>query len=110
MSNATGSISDRLFQFAPGDLEKAHAEIRALIHRGTTLTDGSKRDSGEVFRLKDFRHVAAVAWARANTPLHIISRWLGHSTITLTVIYTAYYPTDDEDAPFVEAAVATLVR
>lgn len=103
-------LGDRLFQFVRGDLEKAHVEIRAIIHRGPELADGSERDPGEVFRLKDFRHVAAVAWARANTPLHIISRWLGHSTITLTVIYTAYYPTNDEDAPFVEAAVATLVR
>lgn len=101
---------DRLFgMFTRSEIEKAHDEVRRLIHRGLELDDGSPRDTREVLRLKDFRHVAAVAWARANTPLHIIQKWLGHSTITLTTVYTAYYPTDDEDMPFVERAAGTLI-
>ena len=101
---------DRLFgMFTRSEIEEAHDEVRRLIHRGLELDDGAARDTREVLRLKDFRHVAAVAWARANTPLHIIQKWLGHSTITLTVIYTAYYPTDDEDMPFVERAAGTLI-
>ena len=103
-------LGDKLFgMFTISAIEGAHDEVRQLIHRGLRMRDGTKRDEREVLRLKDFRHVSAVAWARANTPLHIIQKWLGHSTITLTAVYTNFYPTDDEDAPFVELATATLV-
>jgi integrase len=58
------------------------------------------------FRIKDFRHLAAIAWARAGTRLERIQVWLGHSSINLTAVYAQFAPDDVFDLPLVEKAAA----
>jgi len=62
--------------------------------------------------LKDFRHLAAIAWARAGVRLERIKVWLGHSKISQTEVYARFAPDDDFDAPLVaEAArLASSIR
>jgi integrase len=55
-------------------------------------------------RLKDFRHLAAIAWAQAGVRLERIQEWLGHTTILLTVIYARFAPDDAFDEPAAERA------
>jgi integrase len=54
--------------------------------------------------LKDFRHLAAIAWARAGVRLERIKTWLGHSKISQTEVYARFAPDDDFDAPLVAEA------
>lgn len=54
-------------------------------------------------RLKDFRHFAAQTWAAANARLEHMKEWLGHSSITQTMIYSRFLPADTQIAAIVEA-------
>jgi hypothetical protein len=55
-------------------------------------------------RLKDFRHLAAISWARAGVRIERVKDWLGHSDIRLTEIYSRFAPDDTFDEPAVERA------
>jgi integrase len=55
-------------------------------------------------RLKDFRHLAAIAWAQGGVRLERMKEWLGHSTIRLTEIYARFAPDDTFDEPAAENA------
>lgn len=83
-----------LLQLAPNDLvfagildsqfRTAHEAAREVIGR-PTLTR------------KDLRHVAAINWRRAGADLHQVKEWLGHTSITQTVIYQDFLPDDEFD-------------
>lgn len=55
-------------------------------------------------RLKDLRHLTAIAWARAGARIERAKEWLAHSTIKLTEIYTHFAPDDSFDEPAAERA------
>jgi integrase/recombinase XerC len=59
-------------------------------------------------RLKDFRHIAAIAWRRGGADLESVRDWLGHATINQTVVYNAFVPDDGYDAPKVARAAEIL--
>jgi len=65
-----------------------------------------KRIGRADLRIKDFRHLAAIAWAQAGTRLERIKEWLGHSTIRQTEIYARFAPDDSIDAPLAERAAS----
>lgn len=54
-------------------------------------------------RLKDLRHFAAQSWAAAGARLENIQEWLGHSSITQTMIYSRFLPEDSQIATIVDA-------
>jgi site-specific recombinase XerD len=88
------SPSDLLFgTVIRSSFEAAHRRARKAIHR-------------DELRIKDFRHLAAIGWARAGTPLQRIKEWLGHSTIRQTEVYAKFGPDDSIDSPLVEKAAA----
>ncbi|HVE80408.1 MAG TPA: site-specific integrase [Gemmatimonadaceae bacterium] len=89
---------DALFGiFTRGAVEWVHTRARAAIGRSD-------------LRLKDFRHIAAIAWRKAGLDLQTIRDWLGHATINQTVVYSAYGPDDAREAPAAERAAELLTR
>lgn len=68
-------------------------------HRRATRAIG--RDD---LRLKDFRHLAAIAWAQGDVRIERVKEWLGHSTIRLSEIYSRFAPDDALDEPAAERA------
>jgi len=86
--------TDRVFRMTDRrEFERAHTRACRAIGR-------------EDLRLKDFRHLAAIAWARGGARLEQIKEWLGHSDIRMTEIYARFAPDDAFDAPTVERAAA----
>jgi integrase len=59
-------------------------------------------------RIKDFRHVAAIAWRRGGAELESVREWLGHATINQTVVYNSFAPNDEHDAPKIARASMLL--
>ena len=93
-----------------------HERARTAIGRGTwrEMCLAARRE-GKVeprpedcdpLRIKDLRHLSAIAWAMAGVPIERIADYLGHSTIRLTMIYARFRPHDDFDAPLIERAHA----
>jgi integrase len=73
------SGDDKLFTWGHRTVQKAHEE--------------ACRDAGiKNYRIKDHRHTAAVAMARAAMPLDLIQRQLGHGRIVQTMVYARYHP------------------
>src|SRR5262245_29195183 len=58
----------------PLDARVLRCELRSVLERA-----GLPR-----LRIQDLRHSASTLLLAAGTPLHVVSRLLGHSTITLT--------------------------
>ena len=75
---------------------------RALFERAHRRAARSSGHPG--LRVKDLRHLAAIAWRRANVPLERVQEWLGHSTIKLTAIYSRFAPDEASDEPAAEKA------
>ena len=99
-------VADLLMHISSCDLAKSdevfgmvdRSEFEAAHERARLATEHPK------LRLKDFRHLAAIAWARAGVRLERIRDWLGHSDIRQTVIYARFAPDDAFDEPAVERA------
>lgn len=53
---------------------------------------GEEQEHEDSLRIKDLRHIAAIAWARAGVPLRQSQVYLGHSSITQTLAYARYRP------------------
>lgn len=88
--------SELLFSmFKRSDLETTHARAAKAIQR-PELT------------LKDLRHIAAIAWVKAGVHIRVVSRYLGHSTLSQTMRYTDYEPDAETEAEAAERAAATL--
>jgi integrase len=108
-------LNARIFSMFPRcQISDSHERARTAIGRGTLreMTIAAKRESKpapspdeiDVLRIKDLRHVSAIAWARAGVRLERISDWLGHADIRMTRIYARFMPADDYDAPFIDRA------
>ena len=115
-------LGDLLFgMFGRHELENIHEHARTAIGRGTwremrlaARREGKPEPQPEEcdsLRIKDLRHLSAIAWAMAGVPIERIADYLGHSTIRLTMIYARFRPHDDFDAPLIERshAIATGV-
>jgi integrase len=90
-------LDDALFgMFTRASLDRAHQRCRRHIGR-------------EDLRLKDLRHIAAIAWMRGDAGLEQVKNWLGHSTINQTIVYANFAPDDDFDAGVAARAVQTLI-
>lgn len=77
------------------DVEWLHKQCCAAISR-PTLT------------LKDLRHVAAIAWVKAGVHIRLVSRWLGHRSLSQTMKYTDYEPDAAMAVEMAERAAQTL--
>lgn len=76
---------DRLFgMFTRTEIENAHRWAAAAVSRPD-------------LRVKDLRHLAAIAWAQAGVDLVTIQRYMGHATLNQTAIYAKYLPGDARD-------------
>jgi integrase len=65
----------------------------------TTLDDGTPVPAIEGVRLHDLRHTAATLWLSSGVHFMQVSKWLGHSTFTLTLdVYGDYVPEKDGGA------------
>ena len=65
----------------------------------TTLEDGTPVPAVEGVRLHDLRHTFATLQLSAGTHFMQVSKWLGHSTFTLTLdIYGDWIPEQDGGA------------
>lgn len=62
---------------------------------------------GRSFRIKDIRHLAAIAWAEAGVRLEQIRTWLGHATIKQTTIYLEFTPKHGDIYDQIERAAGT---
>lgn len=60
--------------------------------------------------LKDMRHVAAIAWVKAGVHIRLVSRWLGHTSLNMTMRYTDYEPDAEAATAMAERAAETLNR
>jgi integrase len=77
---------DTLFgMFDRNSLDRLHQRTRKAIGRND-------------LRLKDFRHVAAIAWMRGGAGLEQVKNWLGHSRINQTFIFANFAPDDAFDS------------
>lgn len=56
-------------------------------------------------RIKDLRHLAAIAWVKGGVPLTRVQRWLGHASIQQTAIYADFASDHDYEAPLIEKAL-----
>jgi integrase len=50
------------------------------------------------FRFHDLRHTAASRWVMNGVPLAVVSRYLGHANIQMTMRYAHLSPDNDERA------------
>jgi integrase len=90
--------AEQLFaMFARRDVETTHARAARAI----------KRDE---LTLKDLRHIAAISWARAGVGIRTIARYLGHTSLAMTMRYTDYEPDVEAEAEAIERAALTLTR
>lgn len=88
--------SDLVFEmFLRTDLEWLHKRATAVIRR-PELT------------LKDLRHVAAIAWVKAGVHIRLVQRWLGHTSLAMTMKYTDYEPGAEMAVEMAERAAQTL--
>lgn len=69
-----------------------------------------ERMSWPQLRRKDLRHVAAIRWRRLGYDVQTIRDWLGHLSITQTMIYAAFTPDDEHGALAVEDDVLRAVE
>lgn len=89
------------------DLACVASKSGVAIPAARTAHENARKAIGQPeLRIKDLRHLAAIAWARAGVKLLQISQWLGHSTIAQTTVYAKYIAGDDELSPLVAAAGA----
>jgi len=73
----------------PLDPQALRCELRSVLERAGLHT----------MRIQDLRHSASILLLATGTPLHVVSRILGHSTITLTSnTYGHYTPEMRADA------------
>lgn len=88
---------------------------RALVFHG--VTDFMSRTAHEAarkaigqpeLRRKDFRHIAAIYWRRADVDLERIREWLGLMSIKQVQVYAAFGPDDKYDAPKIARATELL--
>ena len=64
-----------------------------------TADDGTLLPATKGVRLHDLRHTAATLWLSSGVHFMQVSKWLGHSTFTLTLdVYGDYIPKDDGGA------------
>lgn len=88
--------SQTVFAMVPRrDVEWLHDRAAAVIQR-PELT------------MKDLRHVAAIAWVKAGVHIRLVSRWLGHRSLAMTMKYTDYEPDAAVAAEMCERAAQTL--
>lgn len=64
---------------------------------------GIKRVGTQSLRLKDLRHVAAIAWVRGGVKIEQVQYYLGHTSLSQTQVYTRYRPNGDEHLAAVRA-------
>jgi len=81
-------------------------EVFAMVDRGL-FERAHERAVRSIERpdinLKDLRHFAAQSWAAAGARLEHMKVWLGHSSITQTMIYSRFLPEDSQVASIVDA-------
>jgi integrase len=54
--------------------------------------------------------VAAIAWVKAGVHIRLVSRWLGHRSLAMTMRYTDYEPDGEAAVEMAERAAQTLNR
>lgn len=57
----------------------------------------------EDFTVHDLRHHYGVTMARAGVPLGVLSRLMGHASISTTMKYADFHPEYRDVAPYMEA-------
>lgn len=89
-------------------LERTAPLFAGVRVRPLQLAHARARASAKVpdLRLKDLRHLFAMAYARAGVPLGRIRRLLGHATINQTMTYADFAPDAEDDAHAAEHAAA----
>ena len=88
--------TDKVFKrITRATLRGQHERSRAVIRRPD-------------FRMKDMRHVAAIYWRRAGEDLQRIQKWLGHASITQTMIYSEFGEDLESETPRADAAADRL--
>lgn len=58
--------------------------------------------------IKDLRHIAAIAWVKAGTHIRLVQKWLGHTSLNMTMRYTDYEPDEGMAQQMAERAADTL--
>jgi integrase len=59
-------------------------------------------------RVKDLRHIAAIAWAKAGVRIDRISQLLGHASLSQTMIYVNFQPDTTEEADIARGSLREL--
>ena len=86
----------RLFDMvSPAEFLKAHRAGRTAIGRPT-------------LRIKDLRHIAAIAWAQANVRIDRLRTLLGHASLSQTMVYVTYMPDTAEETAIAAASLRQL--
>jgi integrase len=76
-------------------VEALHAKAAAAIGR-------------PALRIKDLRHIAAMAWVQSGTRIDRVSQLLGHSTLSQTMVYVTFAPDTAEEADIARLGAAQL--
>jgi integrase len=88
------------------EVNSAHRAGRLALGRTTAheaLRHKIEREDDQAFRIKDLRHLAAIAWVRGGVPLEQVQYYLGHTSLVQTQIYARYRPKADDYAAAVRA-------
>lgn len=65
-----------------------------------------ERENDQSFRMKDLRHLAAIAWVRGSVNIEQVRYYLGHTDLSQTQVYARYVPKDED----FKVAVQALAR
>lgn len=103
-------VSELRGHFAEYDL-KGSMPVFWMVERRdveSTHSRAAKAIARPELTIKDLRHIAAIAWVKAGVHIRLVQRWLGHTSLNMTMRYTDYEPDAGMAATMAERAADTL--
>lgn len=79
-----------------GCLRQVISKTSSYLPDIRTAHEKAVKEMGRYIRIKDLRHLAAISWAKSDVRIEQIRKWLGHSSIDQTTVYSDFIPTHGE--------------